>query len=262
MKLEGKIAVITGGASGIGESGTRRFAAEGAKVVILDVNEAAGIALCEELGKKGQNVKFLKTDISNEESVRASFAIIEKEYGRVDVLYNNASVFLGGRDTVLDDVPSDIWKKVLAINLDGTYFCSKYAIKLMKEKGGSIINTASSAAVVGVPGCAAYTATKGATVALTRSMASDYGKYNIRTNCIAPAAIETAMVKESNLNDPSFDNQFFLHQITPLGRWGKPEEVAATACFLASDDAAYLNGVIIPCDGGITINGNVNKEKY
>lgn len=262
MKLEGKIAVITGGASGIGEAGTRRFAAEGAKVIILDVSENAGIALSEELCKKGQSVKFLKTDISNEESVRASFEIIEKEYGRVDVLYNNASVFLGGRDTALAEVPTDIWKKVLAINLDGTYFCSKYAIALMKEKGGSIVNTASSAAVVGVPGCGAYTATKGATVALTRSMASDYGKFNIRTNCIAPAAIETPMVKESNLNDPEFDNDFFLHQITPLGRWGKPEEVAAVASFLASDDAAYLNGVVIPCDGGITINGNVNKEKY
>jgi NAD(P)-dependent dehydrogenase (short-subunit alcohol dehydrogenase family) len=91
-------------------------------------------------------------------------------------------------------------------------------------------------------------------------MAVDYGKYNIRTNCIAPAAIETAMVKESNLNDPAFDNDFFLRQITPLRRWGKPEDVANLACFLASDEGAYINGAIIPCDGGITINGNVNKE--
>ena len=130
----------------------------------------------------------------------------------------------------------------------------------MKEKGGAIINTASSAGVSGIPGCAAYTATKGATVTLTRSMAVDYGKYNIRTNCIAPAAIETEMVKESNLNDPAFDNEFFLKQITPLRRWGKPSDVANLACFLASDEGAYLNGTIIPCDGGITINGNVNKE--
>ncbi|MBQ8003644.1 MAG: SDR family oxidoreductase, partial [Oscillospiraceae bacterium] len=145
-------------------------------------------------------------------------------------------------------------------NLDGIYHCTKFALPLMKECGGAIINTASSAGVVGVPGCAAYTATKGATVTLTRSLAVDYGKYNIRTNCIAPAAIETEMVKESNLNDPSFDNEFFLRQITPLRRWGKPEDVANLAVFLASDDASYLNGVIIPCDGGITINGTVNKE--
>ncbi|MBE6964622.1 MAG: SDR family oxidoreductase [Ruminococcaceae bacterium] len=256
MKLKNKIAVITGGASGIGEAGTRRFTSEGAYVVILDVNEEAGKALEAELS----NVWFIKTDISDEVSVKAAFEKIADKFGKIDVLYNNASVFLGGRDTVLGDIEESIWKKVLAINLDGTYHCTKFALPLMKENGGAIVNTASSAGVVGIPGCAAYTATKGATVTLTRSLAVDYGKYNIRANCIAPAAIETAMVKESNLNDPNFDNEFFLKQITPLRRWGKPEDVAALAAFLASDDASYLNGVIIPCDGGITINGNVNKE--
>ena len=256
MKLENKIAVITGGASGIGAAGTRRFSAEGATVIILDVNEKAGNALTEDLA----NVFFIKTDISDEYSVKSAFEKIAEKYGRIDILYNNASVFLGGRDGILGNVEENIWKRVLSINLDGTYHCTKYALPLMKEHGGSIINTASSAGVVGVPGCAAYTATKGATVTLTRSLAVDYGKYNIRTNCIAPAAIETEMVKESNLNDPNFDNDFFLKQITPLGRWGKPEDVAALAAFLASDEASYLNGVIIPCDGGITINGNVNKE--
>lgn len=261
MNLEGKIAVITGGASGIGESGTRIFADHGAEVIMLDVNETAGIKLEKELVQKGQKVWFIKTDISNEESVKAAFDKIEERYGEIDVLYNNASVFLGGKDTCIDEVQSDIWHKVLSINLNGVYYCSKYAIKMMKKKGGSIINTASSAGVVGIPCSAAYTATKGATVTLTRSMAVDYGKYNIRTNCIAPAAIETDMVKESNLNDPNFDNDFFLKQITPLRRWGKPEDVANLACFLASDEGAYLNGTIIPCDGGITMNGNVNKER-
>lgn len=261
MKLKDKVAIITGGASGIGESGTRRFAEEGAFVIILDVNESAGRSLEKELTEKGQKVWFINTDISDENSVKSTFLKIKEKCERIDVLYNNASVFLGGRDTDISNVDSDIWKKVLAINLDGMYYCTKYTIPLMKENGGSIINTASSAGVVGIPGCAAYTATKGATVTLTRSMAVDYGKYNIRTNCIAPAAIETAMVKESNLNDPNFDDEFFKKQITPLGRWGKPEEVASLACFLASDDGSYLNGVIIPCDGGITINGNVNKEK-
>lgn len=256
MKLKNKVAVITGGAAGIGEAGTRRFAKEGAKVIILDVNEAAGKALENELS----DVLFIKTDISDEASVKSAFDMIAEKYGRVDVLYNNASVFLGGRDGILGDVEEGIWKKVLSINLDGIYHCTKFALPLMMENGGAIINTASSAGVSGIPGCAAYTATKGATVTLTRSLAVDYGKYNIRTNCIAPAAIETEMVKESNLNDPNFDNEFFLKQITPIKRWGKPEDVAALAAFLASDDASYLNGVIIPCDGGITINGTVNKE--
>lgn len=256
MRLREKIAVITGGASGIGAAGTIAFATEGATVIILDVNEKAGMLLASKLN----NVMYINTDISEEDSVRSAFKVIEEKYGRVDVLYNNASVFLGGRDGILGNIEENIWKKVLSINLDGTYHCTKYALPLMMEHGGSIINTASSAGVVGVPGCAAYTATKGATVTLTRSLAVDYGKYNIRTNCIAPAAIETEMVKESNLNDPNFDNDFFLKQITPLRRWGKPEDVAALAVFLASDEASYLNGVVIPCDGGITINGTVNKE--
>lgn len=262
MNLKNKVAIITGGASGIGESGTRIFAENGAEVIMLDVNEKAGQSLESELLQKGQKVWFIKTDISDENSVKDAFDKIKERYSEIDVLYNNASVFLGGRDGCLDEVETDIWNKVLSINLNGMYYCSKYAIKLMKKKGGSIINTASSAGVVGIPGSAAYTASKGATVTLTRSMAVDYGKYNIRTNCIAPAAIETAMVKESNLNDPNFDNDFFLHQITPLRRWGKPEDIANLACYLASDEGAYLNGVIIPCDGGITMNGNVNKEKY
>lgn len=261
MRLKDKVTVITGGASGIGEAGTRLFAQEGAIVFMLDVNEKAGLALEEELNNKGQTAIFIKTDISNEADVKNAFAKIKEKYDSIDALYNNASVFLGGRDTQIDELDSNIWDRVLSINLNGLYYCSKYAIQMMKAKGGAIVNTASSAAVVGIPSCAAYSATKGATVALTRSMAVDYGKYNIRTNCIAPAAIATEMVKESNLNDPAFDNDFFLKQITPLRRWGKPEDVANLACFLASDEGAYINGVIIPCDGGITMNGNVNKEQ-
>lgn len=262
MNLADKIVVITGGGSGIGGVASRKFAEKGAKVVILELNEASGKAMESEILENGGNAWFIQTDVSSEESVKNAFAMIKEKYGRVDTIYNNASVFLGGRDTSIEYVKSDIWKKVLAINLDSILYCSQNAIPLMKEHGGSIINTASSAGVVGVPECAAYTATKGATVALTREMAVDLGKYNIRTNCIAPAAIQTEMVKESNLGDPDFDNDFFINQITPLKRWGKPEDIAELACFLASDEAAYLNGVIISADGGITINGTVNKIRY
>lgn len=262
MKLKNKVAVITGGASGIGVAGTRVFAAEGASVVMLDVNEAAGAAVEAELRAEGKDVTFIKTDISCADDVIAAMNKVDEMYGKLDVLYNNASVFMGGRDTVIADLPLDIWTRTLSINLNGMYHCCKFGIPLIKKAGGgAVINTASSAGVVGIPGCAAYSATKGATIALTRSMAVDYGKFNIRSNCIAPAAIETEMVKQSNLNDPNFDNDFFLKQITPLRRWGKPEDIAHLACFLASDEGAYLNGVIIPCDGGITMNGNVNREK-
>lgn len=260
MTLQDKIVVITGGAGGIGRVASSIFADKGAQVIILDYNREAGVKAEAEIAAAGGRVQFIAVDISDEESVKAAFATIAETYGTVDALYNNASVFLGGKDGSIEAVDSAVWHRVLAINLDGLYYCSKYAIPLMKEKGGSIINTASSAGVVGVPGCAAYTATKGATVSLTKTMAVDLGKYNIRVNCIAPAAIMTEMVKESNLNDPNFDNDFFINQITPLKRWGKPEDVANLACFLASDDAAYLNGTVIAADGGITINGDVNKH--
>ena len=130
---------------------------------------------------------------------------------------------------------------------------------LLVLKGGAIVNTSSSAGVTGIPECAAYTATKGATITLTRSLAVDYGKYNIRTNCIAPAAILTDMVKASNLNNPAFNNEKFLEMVTPIRRWGTPEDIAAIACWLCSDDASYLNGAIIRADGGITTNGDVNR---
>ncbi len=260
MNLAGKVVVITGGGGGIGRTASHIFSQYGAEVVILELNEEFGQQTEADINAKGGKAWFIRTDVSNIDSVNSAFEKIRCKYGKIDVLYNNASVFLGGRDTTLETLPADIWKKVLAINLDSVFYCSQNAIALMKEHGGAIINTASSAAVVGVPGCAAYTATKGATVALTRSMAVECGKYNIRVNCIAPAAIQTEMVKESNLNDPDFDNDFFIRQITPLKRWGKPEDVAQLACFLASDEASYLNGVVISADGGITINGNVNKE--
>ena len=259
MNLKGKVVVITGGGSGIGGVASRIFAQYGAKVVILELNEAFGRKTEQAICEQGGSALFIQTDVSSEASVKAAFEQIRETYGTISTLYNNASVFLGGRDTDLENLTSEIWKRVLSINLDGVFYCSKYAIPLMKEHGGSIINTASSAAVVGVPGCAAYTATKGATVALTRALAVECGRYNIRANCIAPAAIQTEMVKESNLSDPNFDNDFFLRQITPLQRWGKPEDVANLACFLASDEGAYLNGAVIPIDGGITMNGNVNK---
>ena len=131
---------------------------------------------------------------------------------------------------------------------------------MMQKRGkGAIINTASSAGVIGIPKCDAYTATKGATVSLTRSLAVEYGKYGIRTNCIAPAAIATDMVKQSNPDGPDFDAFTFINLRTPLRRWGTPEEVASLALFLASDDSTYVNGSIITADGGITICGDLAK---
>ena len=262
MRLENKICAITGAGGGIGRVAADIFAKEGATVLILELNEAAANKAAEEICAAGGKAKAYPVDISNEAAVAEVFAKIDEEFGGLDVLYNNASVFWGGRDTDVSELDMGVFDKIVKINLYGTVYCSKYAIPLLKKRGGgSIIHTGSSAAVTGVPGCDAYTATKGATLALTRSMAVEYGGFNIRTNCICPAAIQTPMVGESNLGDPNFDDEFFRTRLTPLHRWGKPEEIANTALFLATD-GSYMNGAVLILDGGITINGNVNKTPY
>jgi len=254
MLLEGKIAAITGGGSGIGGCASTIFAREGATVAILEVNPEVGRAKEAEILAAGGKALFIQTDVSKPEAVEAAFQKIEQAFGRLDVLYNNASVFLGKYDNRVTELSLETWEKVLRINLFGVFYCCKYAIPLMiRSGGGSIINTASSAGVIGIPDCDAYTATKGGTVSLTRSLAVEYGPDGIRVNCIAPAAIRTEMVKESNLNDPKFDEQAFLTKGTPVRRWGLPEEVAQLAAFLASDQSKYLNGDIIRADGGITV---------
>lgn len=258
-RLKNKIAAITGAGGGIGLVAAKIFAKEGATVLILELDKEKAEAAAKEIVEAGGKAEAYPLDISSEDQVKDTFQKIKEKYGRLDVLYNNASVFWGKKDAPLDVLDMSVFERVMKINLFGLVYCSKYAIPLMKENGGSIINTGSSAAVTGVPGSDAYTAAKGGTLTLTRSMAVEYGGYNIRTNCICPAAIQTPMVGESNLGDPNFDDEFFRRRLTPLHRWGRPEEIANTALFLASDEGTYFNGAIFTCDGGITINGNVNK---
>ena len=250
IELNGKIAIITGGAGGIGAAAAEIFSQAGAQVVIVDLDAARGDALAKRLG-----ARFFKCDVSSSEEVRS----VLKNFDRIDVIYNNAGVYLPGRDGRITDIDEAVWEKVLAINLRSVFLFCKYGIPLMMKHGGSIVNTASSAGMIGIPGCDAYTATKGAIVQLTKSLAAEYGRYNIRTNCISPAAIMTPMVRQSNLDDDTFDAESFLKLRTPLRRYGTPEEIANVALFLASDAASYLNGAVIAADGGITINGDLSK---
>ena len=157
-------------------------------------------------------------------------------------------------DKPVAELPEDVWEHVLRTNLSSVFLCCKYGIPLMLASGGgSVINTGSSASVMGIPGCDAYTASKGATMSLTRSMAVEFGPRGVRVNCICPAGIETEMLKESNPDDPSaFDAEYFFAR-APLRRFGRPEEVANVALFLASDESSYVNGAIVRADGGITI---------
>ena len=229
--------------------------------MILEFNEAAGQGVADAIGDRAG---FIQTDISDHKSVEGAFGQIEQQFGRLDVLYNNASIFLGDSDRTVCDLSVDVWHKILSVNLHGLFYCCKFGIPLMiKSGGGAVINTASSAAILGIPRCDAYTASKGATVTLTRSMAVEFGPHNVRVNCIAPAAIDTPMLRQSSRDNPHFDEQGFF-KMAPLGRYGTTEEIAKIALFLASDESSYLNGTIIAADGGITITsfsgGTVRTE--
>ncbi len=250
ISLQGKKAMVAGGAGGIGLAGVKAFRAAGAEVIFADINEEAGRKAAAETG-----ATFVKCDVSNSADVQAVVAAAD---GKLDILYNNAGVYWNGRDGRITDIDEAVWEKVIAINLRSVFLFCKYAIPLLMKQGGSVINTASSAGMIGIPDCDAYTATKGAIVQLTKSMAAEYGRYNVRVNCIAPAAIMTPMMRQSNPENSTFDENSFLNLRTPLRRYGTPEEIAKVARFLASDEASYLNGAIVVADGGITINGDLS----
>ena len=255
MRLSGKIAAITGGGGGIGKAAAQTFAKEGAVVLILEKDETLGKETEAEIIGAGGKAEFFALDISNWEQVQKVFADIDKKYGGIDILYNNASVFWGTKDAAIDVIDVKVFEQIININLFGMMYCSKAAIPLLKKRGGgAIINTSSSCGVIGIPNCDAYSASKGATISLTRSMAVEFGPEKIRTNCIAPAAIHTPMIYESDLNKPTFDEQKFLTQGTPLRRWVTAQDIANIALFLASDEGSYMNGAVLVADGGITVS--------
>jgi len=253
MRLQAKVAVVTGAGRGIGRTAAERFAREGARVVLAEIDATRGGEVERAIRDRGGQAQFVQADVSRREDVQAVFAAAKKAFGGVDVLYNNAAIFLGDDDAPVTALREDVWERIVAVNLRGLFLCCKYGIPLIVERGGgSVINTASSAGVIGIPGCDAYTATKGATIALTRSMAVEYGPKKVRVNCIAPAGVDTQMLRESSLDNPEFDEAHFFER-APLKRYGSPEEIAQVALFLASDESSYLNGAIIRADGGITI---------
>ena len=258
--LQGKVALITGGAKGIGAAATESFACEGAKVLFMDVDQEGGAVLEQRLTDEGHEITFCEGDVARDSDVRDTVARAKDKHGRFDIIYNNASVFLPDHDGMVTDIEPDIWEKVLDVNLKSIYLLCRHGVPLMiTSGGGSIINTSSSAGVVGIPRCDAYTASKGATVSLTRSMAVEYGHYGIRVNCIAPAAINTAMLGRASSDGPFFDEQRFLKLRCPMRRYGTAQEVANLAVFLASDKASFITGAVIPVDGGVTISGDLAK---
>lgn len=239
-RLAGKVAIVTGGSSGMGAAIARRFAAEGAVTWIFDIRNTPSTG-------PSDRTHFLEVDVSRLEDVEAGVAHVAQEAGRLDIMCNNAGILSYG------DTPStsdELWRRVMSVDLDGVFYGSKAALPyLAKPGGGTVINVASIAGMGGFANLAAYSAAKAAVINFTKSFAIDHAHQGVRCNVICPGLIETPMTKTARADEASLSR---TAATVPLGRWGQPEEIASVAAFLASDDAAYVTGVVIPVDGGIS----------
>ncbi len=246
-RLEGKTALITGAASGIGQACARRFTDEGATVAGLDINQPAA----EEWAALGEQSKdaFFEADVRDEESVSAAVAQAAEALGRIDILVNAAGVATAGS---VDSLDAAEWDRVMDINLKGTFLSSKHVLqRMIQQQSGSIINLASIEGMEAFQNQAAYNASKGGVILLTKNMALDYGHMGIRVNCLCPGLIETPMTAALHIEELAEVRKTFI-DLHILGRSGTPEEVAAAALFLASDDASFVTGASLVVDGGFT----------
>jgi len=253
MRLAGKVCVITGAGSGMGRVAATMFAAEGASVVVAEYDEAAGLETVAQVQAAGGQASFVRTEVSREADAQAMVAHALATYGRVDCLYNNAAIMPEADHSVIDtDVAT--WDQVMAVNVRGVFLGCKYAVPAMVAQGsGSIINIASFVALLGcsVPQDA-YTASKGALLALTRSLAVQFGPRGVRTNAICPGPVETPLLMDWLLKDEAA-KQLRLAR-NPSGRFGKPEDIVNMALYLASDESRWTNGASLVVDGGISVN--------
>ena len=251
LDLNGKVAVVSGGASGIGLGTAKLLAEYGAKVVLLDVNQENGDKAAKEILDEGNFAKFKKCDVTNNEECKNTIASIEKEFGRIDILFNNAGVTV--RKTVVE-LSEKEWDFVLDVGLKGTFLLSKYTIPLMaKGGGGSIVNTGSGWGLKGGDKAAAYCAVKGGIVNLTRAMAIDHGGQNIRVNSINPGDTDTAMLRDEGRQLGETEIDAFLVDSAkgrPLERLGTPNDIAKAVLFLVSDLSTWVTGTAVIVDGG------------
>ena len=253
MRLADKVAIITGAGSGMGRMAAQMFAAEGAKVVVAELDAAAGSETVDLVKASGGEASFVRADVSNETDAKAMVAHAVDRFGRLDVLYNNAGVMPEEDHSVIDTDVST-WDRVMAINVRGVFLACKYAIPRMIEQGsGSVINISSFVALLGcsVPQDA-YTASKGAVLSMTRSLAVQFGPEGVRSNAICPGPVETPMLMEWLLKDEEARKVRLARN--PTGRFGKPEEIVNVAVYLASDESRWTNGAHFVIDGGISVN--------
>lgn len=247
--LQGKTALITGGAAGIGRATAELFAREGAALVLVDINKDQGIGLVESLSKVGAQAIFIPGDVTRAEVCREAVQAAVEEFGRIDILFNNAGIIR--RADVVETSEAD-WERVLEVNLKSVFLMSKFTLPVMVVAGGgSIINSGSGWGLKGGAKAAAYCAAKAAVVNLTRAMAIDHGPQNVRVNCICPGDTDTEMLR-SEAQQLKIDEQAFLMEaaLRPLGRFGQPMEIAQAVLFLASEAASYVSGAVLVVDGG------------
>ncbi|HZZ95851.1 MAG TPA: 3-oxoacyl-ACP reductase [Jatrophihabitantaceae bacterium] len=246
MRLDGKVAVITGAGSGIGLATSRRFAKEGATVVCVDIDADAGQRAADEVGGS-----FVKVDVTDEDQVRNMFQGVVDEHGGVHVAFNNAGISPADDDSILV-TGMDAWERVQRVNLTSVYLCCKYAIEHMRAGGGgSIINTASFVAVLGsATSQISYTASKGGVLAMSRELGVQFAREGIRVNALCPGPINTPLLQELFAKDPERAARRMVH--IPMGRFGEADEIAAAVTFLASDDSSFITASTFLVDGGIS----------
>ena len=250
-RLANKVALITGGASGQGRVAALRFAQEGAKVVISDVNEDGGRQTMHMVQENGGQAYFVPADVAVETSARDMVEAAVRQYGALHILYNNAGIGGGGIDTDVTQLSVEAWDRILNINLRGIFLCSKYGVPaLIQAGGGSVVNTASIAGLIGSPYAGhAYTASKGGVIALTRAMAMAYARHQVRVNAICPGGVETPMTARFRQDPAQWQQYIDSH---PIGRVGTPEDIVNLAVYLASDESSWVTGSIFTIDGGRT----------
>lgn len=246
--LEGKVALVTGAASGIGRASALAFAREGARVVASDRDGEGGEATAERVRKAGGEACFVAADVTREEQVEALVAAVVERFGRLDCAHNNAGVT--GALGAVHQLACQGWEETLAINLTGTFLCVKHEVARMvlQEGGGAVVNTASGAAVVGVPGMAAYSASKHAILGLTKTAALENARTGVRVNAICPGSVDTPMLQGYMSLSPEVEKAIRASQ--PGGRLGRPEEIAEAAVWLCSDRASFVTGASLLVDGG------------
>jgi NAD(P)-dependent dehydrogenase (short-subunit alcohol dehydrogenase family) len=251
MKLDQRVAVITGAGSGIGRAMALLFAHEGAYVLAADVNGSAAEQTAHEIVAAGGTCEARMVDVTDPSQVRAMIERAHERYGRLDILCNNAGI---GSTTDVVECEPDEWDRVMTVNVKGVYLGCKYAVPIMAAQGGGVIvNTASVAGMVGIVKRASYSASKGAVIALTRQVAIDFVDRGIRVNCLCPGTVDSPWVGRllDQTDDPGAARAALVAR-QPMGRLGTPEEIAAAALYLASDDAAFITGTGLVIDGGLT----------